>query len=271
MKNTTLIFNFILLIIFSSCKENQTTKNEELKDTQEKEEVTIVTDDIKLTKLQNSPKFKNAKLQMIAPETNTLEAGDNIFSFQVENYKLGVPTENAQDLGLANSKKGQHVHFILNNNPYSAHYEEQFSKNLEAGEHTVLAFLSRSYHESVKNKNAFVLKKLSVGEIKPENQLDINLNNPHMFYSRPKGSYSGKDNERILLDFYLVNANLSKEEYKIKAKINGQEFIITEWAPYLIEGLKMGENTIELNFLDKDNNMVASPYNPVKRTIILEE
>ncbi|TXK70228.1 hypothetical protein [Mesonia sp. HuA40] len=271
MKNAILITNFILLILFNSCKENQTNKNEEVKNPHEEEQVTVVKDDINLTKLQNSPKFEDAKLQMKIPETNILKAGDNIFSFKVENYELGVTTETAQDLGLANSKKGQHVHFILNNNPYSAHYEEQFSKNLEAGEHTVLAFLSRSYHESVKNKDAFILKKIRVGEITSDNQLDFNVDKPHLFYSRPKGTYSGKDTKRILLDFYLANADLSEDGFKVKAKINGQEFMITEWVPYVIEGLKMGETTIELNFLDKDNNMVDSPYNPVKRTIILEE
>ena len=72
------------------------------------------------------------------------------FGFEVTNYELGVQTEDATTRGIANSGKGQHIHFILNNGPYSAHYESVFSKSLNVGNYVMLAFLSRSYHESIK-------------------------------------------------------------------------------------------------------------------------
>ena len=50
------------------------------------------------------------------------------FSFDVINYELGMQTLKNFDYQLANSAKGQHIHFIVNNDPYSAHYEEKFSK-----------------------------------------------------------------------------------------------------------------------------------------------
>ena len=42
---------------------------------------------------------------------------------------------------------------------------------------------------------------------------------PTIIYSRPKGKYEGKDAEKIMLDFYLVNAELGEDGYKAKYTI----------------------------------------------------
>ena len=127
----------------------------------------------------------------------------------------------------------------------------------------ILAFLSRSYHESVKNQNAFILTQIG------ENKID--LNKEFLFYSRPKGIYKGKDTEKLLLDFYLINTTISPNGNKVKATINDAEFIITEWAPYYIEGLPKGEVTIKLELINSDGKLVDSPFNPSVRTVILEK
>ena len=163
---------------------------------------------------------------------------------------------------MANSAKGQHIHFIVNNGPYSAHYTNNFKKKLNNENSVILAFLSRSYHESVKNPNAFILTQ--IGESK------IDLNNEFLFYSRPKGTYKGKDTEKLLLDFYLVNTTISPEGNKVKATINNTEFIITEWAPYYLQGLPKGEIKIKLELINSEGKLVDSPFNPSERTVILE-
>jgi hypothetical protein len=168
----------------------------------------------------------------------------------------------------ANSAQGQHIHLILNNQPYTAHYGATFDQDLEDGHYVALSFLSRSYHESVKNPEAYVLRQFIVGETEGE---PVDLTQPHMFYSRPKGTYTGADTKKVILDFYLVNLDLSPTGYKVRATINGEEFMITDWAPQFIEGLPMGQSTIKLELLDADGNLVNSPYNPVERTITLEE
>ena len=163
------------------------------------------------------------------------------FTFDVENYKLGNQTEKTLVSDLANSDKGQHIHFITNNEPYSAHYEGKFEKYIEENNSIILAFLSRSYHESVKNKNAYVL--MQTGE-------KYNLDKEYIFYSRPKSNYSGSASEKILLDFYLVNTEISKEGNRVRVTINDQEFMIYKWAPYYIEGLQKGEATIKITSKD---------------------
>ena len=214
---------------------------------------------ISITKVEGSPEYSNSVLKMNEPII--VDEGYK-FSFDVNQYELGMQTLKDFDYQLANSAKGQHIHFIVNNGPYSAHYENIFSKKLKDSSNVILAFLSRSYHESVKNKNAFVLTQ--VGE------KNIDLNNEFLFYSRPKGTYKGVDTEKLLLDFYLVNSEISANGNKVRATIQDKEFIIEEWAPYYIEGLPKGEIKIKLELIDASGNLIDSPFNPSNRTVILE-
>tara|TARA_B100001093_G_C26690329_1_gene954527 strand:+ start:15 stop:722 length:708 start_codon:yes stop_codon:yes gene_type:complete len=214
---------------------------------------------ISITKVEGSPEYSNSVLKMNEPIS--LDEGYK-FSFDVNQYELGMQTLKDFDYQLANSAKGQHIHFIVNNGPYSAHYSDTFTKKLDEKNNIILAFLSRSYHESVKNSNAYVL-------IQTGNE-QIDLTDEFLFYSRPKGTYKGVDTEKLLLDFYLVNTNLSSSGNKVKATIQDTEFIIEEWAPYYIEGLPKGEIKIKLELIDSSGNLVDSPFNPSNRTVILE-
>jgi len=267
MKNL-LISCLSLVLILMSCKkqesQNKETENKEV-NTEEKAEESKIT----LSKFEDSPKFEDAKISLNEPPVGAIseESGkaEVKFDFNVENYDLGVQTEGAGENGLANSGNGQHIHFILDNAPYSAHYEPSFSKEIEEGHHVLLAFLSRSYHESV--KNAFLVQPVTVGE--PEGDAP-DLTAPHMFYSRPKGTYSGKDTEKLLLDFFLVNTEISETGNKVKATINGEEFTITEWVPYIIEGLDKGEVEIQLQLVDAEGNLIPGPFNDVTRTVTLK-
>ena len=228
---------FILLLLFS-CK----TETE-----------------ISITKVLGSPEYANAKISLA--QTSIVDEGYE-FLFNVIDYKLGLQTLKDFEYNLTNSAKGQHIHFIVNNGPYSAHYENLFTKELKDSTNVILAFLSRSYHESVKNPNAFVLTQVG------EKQVD--LDRELLFYSRPKGTYKGVDTEKLLLDFYLVNTEISKNGNKVRATIQDKEFIIDEWAPYYIEGLSKGEVKIKLELIDSSGSLIDTHFNPSERTIILE-
>jgi len=200
----------------------------------------------------------------------TMNYTNGVFTFGVggESYTLGQQSTDAPAKMCANSGKGQHIHLIVNNGPYAAKYVNQFEHDVPDGEHHVLAFLSRSYHESIKSPGAHVAVKVNV-----ENKSitkTAQVTEPMLFYSRPKGNYVGKDTKNLMLDFFLSNVDLSANGYKVKADINGTETILTDWQPYYLNGLPMGENTITLTLLDKDNNVVATPLNPVSRTFTLK-
>jgi len=266
-----LAVTFFLALLIASCKEEKSTE----KDAMEKDKMEASTKEkaqkITLKKLEGSPAYADAVLQLNIPaNTDGLKSGETDFSFTVSNYELGQQTDGPNAQKLANSGKGQHIHFILNNQPYSAHYDPSFTKELPNGVHHLVAFLSRSYHESVKNDNSVVVKKLVVGD-NAEDSLGIDVKAPTLIYSRPKGTYSGKDTEHLLLDFFVLNTILSEDGNKVKATINGEEFIITEWAPHTVQGLPMGEVTVALELIDKDGNPISGPFNKVKRTVTLTE
>ena len=206
---------------------------------------------------------------MKSPSKNTaLAVGTNNFEFEVQGYDLGNQTPDATQKSCANSAKGQHIHFIVNNEPYNAFYTNKFERDLSEGNNVVLAFLSRSYHESIKHKNAYVLEQFEVGKTDKNAQIDVNA--PHLFYSRPKGNYIGAANiEKLLLDFYLVNTTLAPNGNKVKATINGTSFLLSKWQPYFIEGLKEGAVTIDLELVDKDGKTIVGPFNKVSRTVNL--
>lgn len=255
----------VSLFVFSACKQEKKEKEEET--TTEEAKVSSIT----LEKLQGSPAYADAVLQMDQPSSTTMENGGEVdFSFTVNDYELGAQTTGPNAEMLANSGKGQHIHFILNNQPYSAHYEPAFAKDIPDGVHHLVAFLSRSYHESVKNANSVVVKKLEVGT-NPTDSLGLDMEAPTLIYSRPKGTYAGDDAKNLLLDFFVLNTTLSGDGNKVKATINGEEFMIAEWAPHVVKGLPMGEVTIQLELVDAEGNGIAGPFNQVTRTVTLKE
>lgn len=258
MKQTLILLIFSGLLL-TACKSE---KSAEATPTPATEEVKVADKKYTLTPFSPSQSFEVAEIK-------GMSYTDGKFDFDVAegDYELGVQTEDADQKMCANSGKGQHIHLIVDNAPYAAKYTNEFDYEIEDGEHYLLAFLSRSYHESIKTEKAHVAKKISV---KDNSIVDAApITEPMLFYSRPKGTYSGKlDTEKVMLDFYPVNADIGNT-HKIIANINGEEHEITKWQPYYITGLPMGENTITLSLVNTDGNKLSAPLNPVSRTFTL--
>lgn len=209
-----------------------------------------------------SPTFPGATLA-------DMEYKNGSFNYVVQNYQLGEQTPDAPTKMCANSKEGQHIHLIVDNEPYIAKYTASFAQEVKDGSHYILSFLSRSYHESIKMPEAKIAKKVTVKNKNITEESDIT--SPMLFYSRPKGTYVGKaETTKVMLDFYLLNATLSKKGYKVKADINGEIHLLNSWEPMYIEGLPLGDNTITLTLLDVSGNIVDAPLNPVSRTFTLK-
>lgn len=63
------------------------------------------------------------------------------------------------------TQKGNHIHVILDNQPYEAYYElnQPFElRNVSEGKHTLRVFPSRPWHESYKNDTAFQMVTFTV-------------------------------------------------------------------------------------------------------------
>lgn len=265
---STRFFSFLLLSGFLTlglwaCNNEAPASEEET--TTENNETTEVTRTYSLTPFSESANFPDAAINKM-----TFKNGRFDFAIGGTSYALGVQTPDAPQKMCANSAEGQHIHLIVDTEPYAAKYTPSFEYEIPDGEHYLLAFLSRSYHESIKTDKAHKAVKVNVAgnTIKSETP----ITEPMLFYSRPKGAYVGKDQtDKVMLDFYVVNAELG-EEYKVKAEINSEHTVVLDqWKPYYIEGLPMGDNKIKLTLIDKEGNVVDTPNNPVERVFTLQE
>ncbi|MFN0139268.1 MAG: hypothetical protein ACKVQW_04175 [Pyrinomonadaceae bacterium] len=147
------------------------------------------------------------------------------------------------------TKMGNHVHVILDNQPYEAYYniDQPFElRNVADGEHTLRVFPSRPWHEAYKNEGAFQMVKFTVKnggadtskptttnsgntmanantaptaegkDMKASTAGAIDPKMPLLTYSRPKGEYKGADADAIMIDFWLTNAQLLSPDLPIE-------------------------------------------------------
>jgi hypothetical protein len=223
-----------------------------------------------LTPFDDSPKFPNAQLRLNRPIAGSSVASPVEFNYELTNFALTKMTGGDHAQHMANSMKGQHIHLIIDNKPYIAEYETKFTQPMEPGQHVVLSFLSRSYHESLKHLGAYDLRTVTVGNAVDTTSARFDAKAPHLFYSRPKDTYAGADAKKIMLDFYLVNTTLAPDGNKVRATINGTEFMLDKWLPYMMEGLPAGQANIKLELVDNNGKLIPGPYNSVTRTITVQ-
>jgi hypothetical protein len=276
MKKTYLLLASAIMLGFASCDTARQTQDDETRIPATATSsgpmptgAVMSKGGLRVFAFDDSQKYPESQLRLSTPPVNgVVQPGPVEFVYEVSNFQLSRMTPHSNSEHMANSEEGQHIHNIVDNEPYTAHYQNSFTKDIEEGHHVVLSFLSRSYHESLKHRGAYDLRMITVG--RPQQQMDFDLKGQHMFYSRPKGEYIGADTRRIMLDFYLVNTDLSTEGNKVRATINGNEFMLDRWMPYIIEGLPMGESTIKLELVNNAGAVVPGPYNAVTRTITLK-
>jgi len=233
--------------------------------------------DVQIQKGERSSTIEEANARITSPaDEAVLDSADVAATVEADSFETGVQTDTDRAEEIANSGNGQHFHLILDNDPYMANYEAGASFDvgeLEPGAHTLVAFPSRSYHESVKSDTSYDYINFYVGE--ESGDFMLNEDDPAIIYSRPKGTYSGAGAERIMLDFYLHNVDLSSDGYEARYTIrsDGNEvasITLTEWTPAFVTGLSSGTYEVNLQLLDGDGNVVPGPMNDTTREITVE-
>lgn len=248
-------------LLFTACGSDapESTDTDATADTEVMDEAAP---SITMTPMPASPDFPEAAIKSMTYE-------DGTFTFDIDGggtYELEAQTESPNREMCANSAQGQHIHLIVDDLPYAAKYKSSFEHEVADGNHYLLAFLSRSYHESLKHPAA---AKAVMAGVKDKSFTEVkSFEEPILFYSRPKGTYKGKDTENLMLDFYPVNVELGAD-YQVKVEVGGQTFMADKWQPYILKGLPMGEHTVTLTLVDGEGNTVDTPLNPVSRTINL--
>ena len=202
------------------------------------------------------------QLTILAPRNDQVVAGDVTLRIRLRNWDL-------------QPAPGSHVHVIVDNEPYIAVRDvsgpinltelvhNELGHDLAAGTHVVRVFPSRGHHESVKRPGAFAVVVFHAGTRTAGFSFDAHA--PLLTYSRPKGcNVSG---ERILLDFYVSNTQLSDSgshvHYSIDDAIEGD---ITNWVPHWIEGLPSQQHTLHLTLTNAAGEPIPGPFNDTTRT-----
>jgi hypothetical protein len=200
------------------------------------------------------------QVQILSPNADEVLSDDRV---TVKLKVNDLPLFKHPELGL-----GNHLHVILDRQTYQGVYDltqPLVFKNLTAGTHSLRVFAARPWHESFKNEGAYAQTTFHV-------LTKTNENNPHpqqplLTYSRPSGTYSS---EPIMLDYYLSNApshlvaqgsDSSLPDWRIRATVNGQQFILDRWAPIYLQGFKLGKNWVKLELVDDRGNPMPNVYN----------
>ena len=256
--------------LFAACNNTTTTTSTSTTDSVKSVPMTPIA----VTTVSPSPDFPGAALSITSVKGEKVgkDSCKVSFDFDVKNYELKMQTTDNGTKMCNNSDKGQHIHFIMDNGPYKALYEPKNEITLANGsEHYLMAFLSRSYHESVKTKGAAVVYHFKIDAKGNMVKMDA-PKTPMIFYSRPKGDYIGKDTANVLLDFYIWNDSLSANGDKVKAQITnegmpGRDTTITidTWAPHFIQNLGTGKCKVILTLTDKDGKQVDGPLRSATR------
>ncbi|MBC7553744.1 MAG: hypothetical protein H7257_07175 [Taibaiella sp.] len=259
-------------LLFASCnntpESTATTTATDSASTKTTTETAAALTPVALQPVTPSPEFPNAMLEIKDVKHSPVGTDSTklTFSFTVKNYQLAAQTTDGAGKGCNNSDKGQHIHFILDHQPYKALYEPKNEVTVANGtEHYLMCFLSRSYHESVKTKGAAVVYHFKLDEKGAPTKMDV-PSTPMLFYSRPKGDYIGKDTANVMLDFYVWNCQLGADGYKVTADISNTSIAgkhltatIDKWEPKFITNLGVGKCKVTLSLIDKDNQKVQGP------------
>ncbi len=100
-------------------------------------------------------------LKIIEPQTGAMVAGSTV---KVK-LDLGGDLNGYMPMMNPDTKMGNHIHVILDNQPYEAYYNlgQEFElRNVTDGEHVLRVFPSRPWHESYKDEGAFQMVRFTV-------------------------------------------------------------------------------------------------------------
>lgn len=273
MQSKSILFAALGMSVLSACNNGNNENAKEINTDTAQAAIEAPEKAIKLTLFDKSPDFPGATLGIKDVKTEMVGT-DSVkvtLNYDVKNYELKKQTGTATAGQCNNSKDGQHIHFILDNKPYTALYMPTHTFTVPVNStHYVMSFLSRSYHESLKNPEAGTLLHFSVDPKGVYKKLD-NPNTPMLFYSRPKGDYVGDDTKNVLLDFYVHNTTLATDGNKVKATINGNTFTLDKWEPQFIQNAPMGSLKVKLELLDKDGNAIVGDNTSIERDVQLAQ
>jgi hypothetical protein len=173
MKLTNLLALLLAVGIFAACETSPTNTNNSTNVNTNTASANSSPTTQNLTEIERPQKIKDMMAQrgeqdQAAPTLKIVQPADGS---TINSSTVRVKLELSGDLkgyhpGMdMETKMGNHIHVILDNQPYEAYYnlDQEFElRNVSDGEHTLRVFPSRPWHESYKNEGAFQIVKFTV-------------------------------------------------------------------------------------------------------------
>lgn len=214
--------------------------------------------------------MNNSLQYQVQPSIELHDYRNGNMAFNVRNFNLRASTPDADDQVFPNNDKlGQHITVFIDGKVMGTTNTPLIPYQLTDGKYTMTAALTKSYGETLKNPEASTTRRIIVrdgnifGHSEPRPEMII--------YNQPRGTFKGAAAKQVPLDFYLYNADI-KGAYRILLDINNgkDQFYLSSWQPYLIEGLPAGENTVKLYLVYTNGEVVDVRTNVVQETFIVE-
>ena len=167
MKTTFLLVLIVLTVMYSGCGPAADSNNMRSANSNSSDGEQV------LTVMETPQRIKDMKasrgdMENAAPVLKIVEpAADATINSSTVKVKLELAGDlKGYEPGMdPATHTGNHVHVILDNQPYEAYYnlDQEFElRNVADGPHTIRVFPSRPWHESYKNVGAFQMVKFTV-------------------------------------------------------------------------------------------------------------
>lgn len=243
---------------------------------------------VRIVPVDGTTEAEAIDLKIIFPKNESIQDKKRVeMRVSLTNYPLGIQTQTNRQREIYNYRYGQSIHFVVDNHPYfvttgpsidvfnqDGNFREQYYKvlipfPLEAGVHTIRAFVCRSYGESLKGEKCFVARNFFYR--KKDTSKAPDLDKPYLTFNEPNDLMVLPKEKPVFLDFYVTNTELSKDGYQVRLSIDEDtDEYLTEWRPYYLYGFAKGKHKITLELVDKNKDPVEGPFNSVTRTIFID-
>lgn len=182
--------------------------------------------------------------------------------------------------GFDQAPEGSYLQFVFDGKPFRPvkDLNEKImltdiagTESVPEGEHIVAAFVSRPNHESIKSERGIAVRRFFVGK-RVDGGWDSNRD-PLLVVGSPHGTYKSD----VLVDWYVLNATISNDEYSVRTLIKGPgikpegiQRVITEWKPWIVlSAHDGGEYSVKIELLDPNGEPV--PYGTYDRTFTIKQ
>jgi hypothetical protein len=232
----------------------------------------------------------HAKLKITSPQ---VLKRDSPILVLVSNFPIGVDltSQELDDKGVKKNKDGSRVLMMFSNGKrlyvtkddvnmlltQRSYFNKRFRvkvptfiyKDIEEHNFLIYSMLVNCYGECIKNENASFTDVYCYGkEKKGMRMVKKDLKKPFLIYNEP---YGKKDSSNVLLDFYVRNAIISPDEYKVDVFVDDKKVArLLKWQPYALQNLPKGKHDVRIELVDHDSKVVKNPISVNSATIYVK-